>query len=247
MSSFLINVILLLVIRLLFSSFQFQRPEPAQINQANQLAEIRGRVSVPPSTLIDEDSRHDVLFDRYNTHRPSRGGSVGSVSGSVSHKISERSAVYLEGEPLKGKKYLPPTNRPVMDQKDLAFHPQVLPVVIGTTVEFPNRDNLFHNVFSYSQPKDFDLGRYPTGESRFVRFDRAGVVRVYCDIHSHMNAIILVLDHPYFSTVNDDGEYAISNIPPGTYTLNLWYGREVVAKREIAVKNGDKLTINLSY
>lgn len=134
-----------------------------------------------------------------------------------------------------------------MDQRDIMFAPRVLPILVGTIVDFPNSDNLFHNVFSYSQAKEFDLGRYPTGESRSILFERSGIVRVYCDIHAHMNATILVLDNPFFARPDDEGTYTIPNVPEGSYTLKLWYGREVVETLQVTVKNGEALTLNLIY
>jgi len=119
-------------------------------------------------------------------------------------------------------------------------------VLVGTRVEFPNRDNLFHNVFSYSQPKEFDLGRYPRDDSRSVTFDRAGVVRVYCDIHSSMSATILVLRHPYFASPDDAGSYAIGHIPPGTYRVALWYDRDVVERKTIEVREGEDVELDFN-
>jgi len=133
----------------------------------------------------------------------------------VRSRLSEKAVVYLESEDANRGKYPPPRKNPVLNQKGLQFHPQVLPILVGTTVDFPNRDNLFHNVFSYSQPREFDLGRYPKDDSRSVTFDVPGTVRVYCDIHTRMSATILVLQHPFFASVGDAGEYLIPNVPPG--------------------------------
>jgi plastocyanin len=177
----------------------------------------------------------------------SQTGSQSVHSEGPAYKLSEKAVVYLESETFKARKFSAPAAHPLLDQKDLAFHPQVLPIVIGTTVEFPNRDNLFHNVFSYSQPREFDLGRYPTGDSRSVRFERPGVVRVYCDIHAHMNATILVLDNPYFTTPDDNGNYSLKDIPEGVFTLKLWYGRDVLESRPITVRTGEVTTANFTH
>jgi plastocyanin len=162
-------------------------------------------------------------------------------------KLSEKTVVYLEGGELNQGAYAPPEKNPYLDQKDLQFHPQVLPILVGTSVDFPNRDNLFHNVFSYSQTKEFDLGRYPKNDSRSVTFDRPGVVRVYCDIHSHMNAIILVLQHPYFAAPDDDGMYVIRHVPEGKYTLVLWYGRDVLERRPVDIKGGESVEVDFTH
>ena len=98
--------------------------------------------------------------------------------------------------------------------------PHVLAIVAGTTVDFPNNDATYHNVFSLSKTKPFDLGRYAGGRSKAVRFDRPGIVRVFCDIHSHMSAFILVFAHRYFAVTDDEGRYRLDDVPPGTY-----YGR----------------------
>jgi hypothetical protein len=148
---------------------------------------------------------------------------------------------------MRFQNFPPPAAHPVLDQRDLMFHPQVLPILVGTTVDFPNRDNLFHNVFSYSQPKEFDLGRYPTGMQKSVRFDNPGIVRVYCDIHSHMNATILILDNPYFAVPDDQGNFSIRNIPRGTYTVRLWYGRELVRSETVTLKAGEAANVNFTY
>jgi plastocyanin len=169
------------------------------------------------------------------------------ATGGPQARISEKTVVYLESQELNGKAYPAPEGRPILDQRDLQFHPQVLPILVGTTVDFPNRDNLFHNVFSYSKTKPFDLGRYPKDELRTVTFDRAGVVRVYCDIHSHMNATILVLENPYFAVPAENGSYAIRNIPEGAYTLVLWYDRDVVERRHVQVTAGQLLEVNFTH
>ena len=89
-------------------------------------------------------------------------------------------------------------------------------------MDFPNSDRIYHNVFSLSKTRPFDLGRYAAGRSKPVKFDRPGIVRVFCDIHSHMNAFILVFSHPFFALTDADGRYRIDNVPPGTYNLVAW-------------------------
>lgn len=165
----------------------------------------------------------------------------------TSLKLSERSVVFLESEELDGGHYPLPERKPVLDQRNLQFHPQVLPILIGTSVDFPNRDNLFHNVFSYSQAKEFDLGRYPKNDSRSVTFDKPGLVRVYCDIHSNMSATILVLQHPFFATPGDDGVYVIPNVPAGKYTIALWYDRDIVERRQIEIKQGEPIQVDFTF
>ena len=112
--------------------------------------------------------------------------------------------------------------RAQLDQRNERFVPHVLAVTVGTTVDFPNNDRTYHNVFSLSKEKRFDLGRYAAGQSKAIRFDRPGIVRVFCDIHSHMNAFILVFSHPFFAMSDDEGRYRIENVPPGTYNVIAW-------------------------
>ena len=113
--------------------------------------------------------------------------------------------------------------------------PHVLAIVAGTTVDFPNNDRTYHNVFSLSKTRSFDLGRYAAGHSKAVRFDRPGIVRVFCDIHSHMSAFILVFAHRYFAVTDDDGRYRIDNVPPGTYTVVAWNEAMALESRRVGV------------
>ncbi len=145
-----------------------------------------------------------------------------------------RSVVYLESAPQPAFE-VPVPSRAVLDQRDETFVPYVLAVSVGSIVEFPNSDRTYHNVFSFSKAKRFDLGRYPRGRSRSVRFDRPGIVRVFCEIHSQMNAWILVFAHPYFAATDAEGRYRIDRVPPGTYTLAVWNDGAVRARREVRV------------
>jgi len=145
------------------------------------------------------------------------------------------SVVYLETAPQDALAN-PAPGRAVLDQRNEAFVPYVVAVTVGSTVEFPNSDRIYHNVFSLSKPKRFDLGRYPRGRSRSVRFDQPGVVRVFCEIHSHMSAFVLVFAHRYFATTGAEGRYRIDGVPPGSYTLAVWNDGAVRARREVRVE-----------
>jgi plastocyanin len=148
-----------------------------------------------------------------------------------------RSVLYLATAP-QGAFDDAPFPRAVLDQRNQTFVPWVLAVPVGTTVDFPNSDSTYHNVFSLSKTRRFDLGRYPRGQSRSVRFDRPGVVRVFCEIHSHMNAFILVFAHRYFATTDDAGRYRIAGVPPGEYRLVWWYDGREREVREVRVGEG---------
>src|SRR5262245_29418164 len=124
-----------------------------------------------------------------------------------------------------------------MDQRNETFVPHLLAVTVGTVVDFPNDDRTYHNVFSLSKAKRFDLGRYASGRSKSVRFDRPGIVRVFCDIHSHMNAFILVFNHRFFSVADADGRYQIDGVPPGTYTLVAWVEGVVRDSKSVVISS----------
>lgn len=129
-------------------------------------------------------------------------------------------------------------SRAVLDQRNETFAPYVLPVQVGTIVHFPNNDDVFHNVFSLSPAKKFDLGRYARGDSKTVLFDKPGVVRLFCDIHSHMSAFVIVFSHRYFTTTDDAGRYSIEAVPAGRYTLVAWADGEIRASTQVDVLDG---------
>jgi plastocyanin len=132
-----------------------------------------------------------------------------------------RSVVYLESAPRGA--FEPGESSPAsMDQRNETFVPHVLAITAGTVVDFPNSDRFYHNVFSLSKAARFDLGRYAKGKSKSVRFDQPGIVRVFCEIHSHMNAFVLVFAHPFFAITDTDSRYRINNVPPGTYNVVAW-------------------------
>jgi plastocyanin len=167
---------------------------------------IRGRVDVK-MPMAPEAERPDV-------------GALGS-SPTRAPLDRRRSVAYLETAP-RAAFDAREEPRARMDQRNEMFVPHVVAIVAGTTVDFPNDDRTYHNVFSLSKAKSFDLGRYATGKSKSVRFDHPGIVRVFCDIHSHMSAFILVFAHRYFAVTDDEGRYRLENVPPGTYTLTVW-------------------------
>ncbi|HEY7387457.1 MAG TPA: hypothetical protein VH640_03040 [Bryobacteraceae bacterium] len=115
--------------------------------------------------------------------------------------------------------------RAKMIQKNKTFTPHVLAVRVGATVDFPNFDPIFHNAFSVYDGQLFDIGLYPPGTSRSIRFTRPGFVRVFCNIHSTMSAVIAVMDTPLFAMTQSDGRFEIDNVPRGDYELNVFHER----------------------
>ena len=157
-----------------------------------------------------------------------------------------RSVVYLETAP-RGAFEDRSDARARMDQRDEMFVPHVLAIMVGTTVDFTNSDRTYHNVFSLSRTRPFDLGRYPTGHSKSIRFDRAGIVRVFCDIHSHMSAFILVFGHRYFGVADEEGRFRIDSVPPGTYNVVVWNEAMAREVRRITVPDdGGEVEMNVT-
>ena len=153
--------------------------------------------------------------------------------------------VYIEG-PV-GEKTEPPKD-PVqvvtkrVEQKGAMFSPHVLPVVVGTMVDWPNNDDILHNVFSISEAKQFDLGLYKNGDKgpHAIKFEKAGRVDVFCSIHTRMSCIVLVLENPFFAATSEKGRYSIVNVPPGKYSLKAWHERLPSQAKEITVpETGD--------
>ena len=124
-----------------------------------------------------------------------------------------------------------------MVQKNKTFKPHILAIEVGTTVDFPNFDPIFHNAFSTYNGQLFDVGLYPPGTSRSVHFARPGVVRVFCNIHANMSAVIVVLNTPYFDTTKPDGSFEIPHLPPGDYTLRIFHERATAATLENATRS----------
>jgi len=136
--------------------------------------------------------------------------------------------------------------RATISQKDEAFVPRVVAITRGSTVEFPNFDPYFHNVFSLSRAASFDLGRFPRGDSRSRKFASAGLIKVYCHIHSHMSASIMVFDHDYFRIPEPDGGFAMSDVPAGTYRISAWHERIGESVREVRVDPGGRAQVEFS-
>jgi plastocyanin len=187
---------------------------------------IEGRVELPKARSAP------VMVKRYEV----------VTKGGVIATQPPLAVVYLEGSFPKRK----PTVTKQMNQKDLTFAPLILPVQVGTKVEFPNLDDTYHNIFSFSPAKRFDLGRYRSGEIPIPSqvFDVTGLVTVRCDIHRHMRGLILVIDTPYFVVSDADGRFRLDGLPSGRYTLKAWLSSETTLERPVELKGGSTLHVD---
>ena len=187
-------------------------------------------VSTRPAPVTAESARvtNGVIRGRVELRRPitrtERRPTVAHLGAPPERGRTDasRSVVFLQTPPREAFEHTA-GGRAVMDQRNETFLPHVLAITTGTTVDFPNSDRIYHNVFSLSKPARFDLGRYAVGRSKSIRFNRPGIVRVFCDIHSHMNAFILVFSHPYFAMTDAEHRYRIDNVPAGTYQVTAWH------------------------
>jgi plastocyanin len=189
-------------------------------------AVIEGRVELPKShTAPVMNKRYEIV---------TKGGVLGTNP--------PLAVVYLEGAFSKPASL--PTKHVV--QKDLSFVPALLPIQVGTRVEFPNLDDAYHNIFSYSPAKRFDLGRYRPDEKPVPSqvFDVAGLVTLRCDIHEHMRGLVLVLATPHFVTTDMEGRYRLTGLPPGHYTVKAWIDSRTTREQPVDLKSGSTLHVD---
>jgi len=178
-------------------------------------------------------------------------GETGDVRGRVrleveGTRVADAGPIVAYLEPLGGVPAPPvPGAVPKVYQKDARFSPQFLAIAAGQSVAMPNDDAIYHNVFSYSTPNDFDLGLYPAGESRTVTFRHAGVVRTYCSIHESMSGTIFVAPTRYFAVMRASGDFEIRDVAPGRYKLTTWCERLPAVTREIQVQPGKGTAVEL--
>jgi len=190
-------------------------------------ATIEGHVQLPKSRAAP------VMAKRYEI--VTRGGILSTQP--------PLAVIYLEGN-------FPKRNSPAtkeIAQKDLMFLPSLLPVQVGTKVEFPNLDDTYHSIFSYSPAKRFDLGRYRPEERPIPSeiFGTPGLVTLRCDIHEHMRGLILVLDTPYFVVSEPDGRFRLSGLPSGHYKLKAWVDSRTTFEKSVDLKSGQTLHLDL--
>lgn len=200
----------------------FVLPAGAALAQAT----IEGRVTLPKARATP------VVNQRYEI----------VAKGGVLSTNPPLAVVYLEGS-------FPKSATPAVaqvTQKGLTFIPSLLPIQVGTKVEFPNLDDTYHNIFSFSPPKRFDLGRYRSDEKPVPSqtFDVAGLVTLRCDIHEHMRALILVIDTPHFAITDPDGKFRLTGLPAGRYTLKAWVDSKTTRERAVELALATALQID---
>jgi plastocyanin len=202
--------------------------------------EVRGTVHITSDVVMPMQASLDPYAGTLNSV-----GTPDDARGRRRASSPKDIVVYLEG-PGAQAALRTGAGRPELRQINQSFEPHVLGVSVGTTVDFPNGDLVYHNVFSYSKTKRFDLGYYGKGKSKSVTFDKPGLVQVFCDIHSTMSAYVLVVDSPWVTQPDEKGDYVFPDVPNGTYTLRVWHPD--LGDRSVPASVGDgatRLDVNL--
>jgi plastocyanin len=149
--------------------------------------------------------------------------------------------VLMEGDSIAAK----PPVMVTIDQRNMRFEPDLMVIPVGSTVQFPNSDPIFHSVFSLSRAQPFDLGFYPRGQNRTVKFSRSGIVQVYCHIHANMYAAIVVTSSPWYGKPSEDGSFAFTNVPAGRYRLVVWHKVAGVHQAQVDVPQSGKAEVTI--
>ena len=149
----------------------------------------------------------------------------GDIVGNIKAKgVRNAGNTIIYIEKIAGKTFKPPAKPILMDQKDLTFYPHVLPVLVGTKVDFLNSDDVLHNVFSPDEcTGKFNLGSWPKGQKKSFTFDKPCVAAMLCNVHPEMEAWVLAVETPYYTVTDKNGNYIIKDVPAGTYTLRVWH------------------------
>jgi plastocyanin len=176
------------------------------------------------------------------TRRPTTAYGTRSVASRALASESERRnvVIYLRNARPQGVGPM----RVSIRQRNETFTPRVVAVTVGSEVDFPNDDPIYHNVFSLSRARTFNLGRYPRGDTRRVRFDRPGIVKVFCEIHSHMSATVMVFAHPWFDVPDEAGRFSLGDVPPGDHEVTAWHERLGDTTVRLRVEPGRPTTTN---
>lgn len=173
---------------------------------------------------------------------------AGDIHGKVACKgvrDSSNAVVYVDAIP--GKTFPPPTAHVTMDQKDLVFQPHVLPVLVGTTVDFLNADTVLHNVFSPDACADrFNLGTWPKGQKRSFTFKKVCAATLLCKVHPEMEGYVVVVPTPYFAVTKADGSFKISNVPDGSYTVKVWHPKLKGTSQSVKVSGSTDVSFSIA-
>ena len=201
-----------------------------------ETATVHGRIEIERDTKASDSKLHKAK----------------SSDSKDKHSLPS-TVVWLTPAPGSGIELDPPkpndSDHPKLIQKNKSFDPRILVIPAGSTVEFPNHDPFFHNVFSLFEGKRFDLGLYEAGTTRAVRFDRPGISYIFCNIHPEMSAVIITLTTPLYSIASGDGQVNIAGVPYGRYTLHIWSEsmgpeNEKLLTREITI-GGDATSLGI--
>lgn len=170
----------------------------------------------------------------------------GEIKGKVSSsRLKSPKDILVYIDKIEGGEFTPHEKPEKMDQLNLIFIPRVLPVLLGTTVEFHNDDDLKHNAFGVGAD-DFDLGVWTKGIVKTYTFNKLGDVAILCNVHPEMEAYIVVLQNPYFALTDEKGNYKIENIPAGSYSLKTWHDRLRPVKESVEVPEVDEITVDFN-
>lgn len=173
-------------------------------------------------------------------------GGTGTITGEViAKKAKFREDCVIFFEKVEGN-FSPPNEHPIMDQRNLAFVPHVLPVLVGTTVDYLNSDPIGHNVFSPDEiAEKVNLGTWETGGVRSYTFTKLGSAVMLCNVHPEMEAYVVVLQNPHFFKTQEDGKFTLSNVPTGEYVLKVWNKRLKGEDAKVVVKAGETVNVDM--
>lgn len=211
---------------LFMAGFIIAGPSVAKAHSQTARATVQGKVTVKPKPA-------QKIANRY----------AGATAPATQQQVPV--IVYLRGAGLPAARSV--SRSPEMGQQDTAFSPAYLVVAKGTTIQFRNHDSFYHNVFSYSKTKRFDLGRFPRPEAKGVTFDKPGKVDVFCEIHRSMRGMVLVTDNDFHTTASADGSYSLRDVPPGKYELVVLHADHGEKAVSITVPASGVLTVNTGF
>lgn len=201
-------------------------------------ADIRGTVTIERKLTPRKVTATAGLYQRGSAVALHADAKEDALDYERSHVV-----VYLEGQPRGALLTAAPVTA-VMDQQNRRFSPDLVVIPTGSQVSFPNFDPIFHNVFSLSKPKSFDLGNYPKGQARIVTFPKPGLVFVYCHLHPNMAGTIVVTPNQWAARVDSSGRFALADVPPGTYSVIAWHKTGGTFRKTVEVTAGQDSVVN---